>query len=228
MRIAVCDDNADDLQQMCQLVTQYDKSICVHPFCTTQELYECPERFDAVLLDIEMQEAPNGLEIALRMSRQEGHPIILFVTNSAAYAIRGYGLALRYLLKPLTLDALTEALDAVKAELCRDRLVFTVDGYTHVLRAQQIRYAEVSGHRLTLHTDTGVLTLRATLKEICAMLPAGSFCAPHQSYLVNLLHVRSIAKETVLLDDGTQIPISRRRQAEFMDAFHTFLGVDVW
>ena len=34
--------------------------------------------------------------------------IILFLTNSAAYAVQGYGLALRYLLKPLSIDKLAE------------------------------------------------------------------------------------------------------------------------
>lgn len=227
MHLAICDDDPQDLSRLCALVTEYDRSASVRTFRTALELYECREIFDAVLLDIEM-EAPNGFEIALRMARQENHPIILFTTNSAAYAIRGYGLALRYLLKPLTLEALTEALDAVRATLRRDRLTVTVDGQIHVLQAQQIRYAEVSGHRVSLHTDMGVLHLRTTLKDICALLPEGSFCAPHQSYLVNLLHVRSIARDALLLDDGTRIPLSRRRQAEFLQAFHAFLGVDAW
>lgn len=227
MRIAICDDDPRDLQQLCALVRQYDSTTQIATFSAAKDLYESPDRFDAVILDIEM-EAPNGFEVALRMARNEDHPIIVFATNSAAYALRGYGLALRYLLKPLTEDAVAEALDAVKEALQRSRLSVNIDGVTHVLQVQQIRYAEVSGHRVTLHTDSGVLTFRGSLKDICAMLPGRWFCAPHQSYLVNLLHVRSIAKEAVLLDDGTSIPLSRRRQAEFMQAFHAFLGVGPW
>lgn len=227
MRIAICDDDPQDLQQLCALVWQYDSTMQIATFSTARALYESAARFDAVVLDIEMK-APNGFEIALRMARQESHPIIVFATNSAAYALRGYGLALRYLLKPLTEDAVAEALDAVKEALQRSRLSINIDGVTHVLQVQQIRYAEVSGHRVSLHMDSGVLTFRATLKEICAMLPGRWFCASHQSYVVNLLHVRSIAREAVLLDDGTSIPLSRRKQAEFMQAFHAFLGVGPW
>ena len=227
MHIAICDDNPQDLQQLGSLVRQYDHAMHIATFSSAQALYDSPGPYDAVILDIEM-EAPNGFDIALRMARQENHPIIVFATNSAAYAVRGYGLALRYLLKPLTFEAVAEALDAVKEALRRSRLTVSIDGVTHMLQVQQIRYAEVSGHRVTLHTDSGVLTFRGSLKDICAMLPGRWFCAPHQSYLVNLLHVRSIAKEAVILDDGTAIPLSRRKQAEFLQAFHAFLGVDAW
>lgn len=227
MRIAICDDDGKDLQLMQELLIQCAPDLSIRSFSSAQALYESEDTFDAVLLDIEM-EAPNGYEIALRLARQEQHPIILFVTNSAAYAIQGYGLALRYLLKPLTRDVLSEALDAVKAELNRSRLTVSIDGVTHVLQVQQIRFAEVSGHRVSLHTDSGVLTFRATMKDICSLLPGQWFCAPHQSYLVNLLHVRSIGREAVTLDDGTSVPLSRRKQAEFMRSFHTFLGADTW
>lgn len=226
MRLAVCDDDPRDLGCICDLAMQYDKNISVRAFSTARALYECREAFDAVILDIEM-EPPNGFEIAQRMARDEQHPIILFVTNSAAYAVRGYGLALRYLLKPLTFEALAQALDAVRAELGRSRVSFCVDGVTHVLQVPQIHYAEVAGHRVTLHTATGPLTLRGSLKELADALPGRWFCAPHQSYIVNLLHVRAVVGATVHLDDGTVIPISRRRQGQFLQAFYALMGVDV-
>lgn len=227
MRIAICDDNPKDLMQLHALVQQYDRRILLTAFDTAKELYESKQRYDAVLLDIEM-EAPNGFEIALRMARQERHPLIVFATNSAAYAIQGYGLALRYLLKPLTFEAVSEALDAVKEALQRNRLTVNIEGVTHVLNVQDIRYADVLGHRVTLHTASDKLTMRATMKEIFALLPGRWFCAPHQSYLVNLLHVQTIAKDAIWLDDGTKLPLSRRKQAEFTQAFHAFLGVDGW
>ena len=227
MRIAICDDDPNDLQRLHDLLQQYDTRLRIATFSAAQALYESKDRYDAVILDIEM-EAPNGFEIALRMARQENHPIILFATNSAAYAVRGYGLALRYLLKPLTYEAVSEALDAVKEMLNRSRLTVNVDGVTHVLNVQDIRYCEVLGHRVTLHTAGDKLTLRGSMKEIGSLLPGRWFCAPHQSYLVNLLHVRTIAKDAIFLDDGTRLPLSRRKQVEFLQAFHALLGVDTW
>lgn len=227
MHIAICDDNPHDLQQLQALLRQYDSSMQIATFPTAKALYESTVRYDAVILDIEM-EAPNGFEIALRMARQESHPIILFATNSAAYAVQGYGLALRYLLKPLTIESVTEALDAAREALRGNRMTILLDNAAHVLNVQDIYCAEVQGHYITLHTVQGPLRFRSTLKDIVAQLPRRWFSASHQSFVVNLLHVRTIAKDAVYLDDGTHLPLSRRKQAEFLQAFHAFLGVDTW
>ena len=224
MKLALCDDNARDLRRMEELAAQYDPNIELFSFSSAQALYESGRDFDAVLLDIEM-DGPNGYEIALRMAQDESHPVIIFATNSAAYAVRGYGLALRYLLKPLQMDAISEALDAVKQELRSNRLTVTLEGISHVFRVPDIRYAEVQRHRIMLYTEDGCLSFRGALKDLVSQLPGRWFAAPHQSYVVNLLYVRSASKTELVLTDGTRIPISRRRQQEFLHHFHRFLGV---
>lgn len=226
MKVAVCDDNENDLQQLSALLRQYDPNMEVFPFTTARALYESTvdTPYDAVILDIEM-EAPNGYEIALRLSRNEDHPIILFATHSAAYAVQGYGIALRYLLKPLTADALSEAMDAVRRELRNNRLTVILDGTSHVLSAHDILYAEVANHRITIHTGSGKLSYRASLKDLMAQLPGRWFCMPHQSYVVNMLHVRTVSNQEIRMMDGSIIPVSRRKQQEFLQNFHRFLGV---
>lgn len=226
MKVAVCDDDRKELQSLSDALTECGPGMEISCFSTALELYNSArsEKYDAVLLDIEM-EAPNGYEIALRLARQEAHPIILFVSNSADYAVRGYGLALRYLLKPLSRDALTEAMDAVRQELRGSRLTVTLEGATHVLKVPDIHYAEVLGHNITLHTADGDCSFRASLKELISQLPGRYFCAPHQSYVVNLLHVKTVSALEIRMTDGSTIPISRRRQREFLRNFHRFLGV---
>ena len=226
MKLALCDDNAQDLCRMAELSAQYDPDMEIFSFSSAKALCESTLEFDAVLLDIEM-DGPNGYEIALRMAQEENHPVIIFATNSAAYAVRGYGLALRYLLKPLRLEMLSEALDAVKQELRSNRLTVTLDGISHVLKVQDIRYAEVQRHQMTLYTTDGCLSFRGALKDLVSQLPGRWFAAPHQSYVVNLLYVRSASKTELVLTDGTRIPISRRRQQEFLHRFHRFLGVQL-
>ena len=226
MRLAICDDNPQDLKQLSALLHTYDPGIHVDTFAAAAALYESTREnaYDAVILDIEM-ETPNGYEIALRLARDETHPIILFLTNSAAYAVQGYGLALRYLLKPLTIDKLAEAMSAVQQEIRSNRLTITLDGTTHVWKVQDIYYAEVINHHVSLYTNSGVFSFRGSLRELMAQLPDRWFSAPHQSYIINLLHVKSVSFQSVYLTDGTDIPVSRRKQREFTQSFHRFLGV---
>lgn len=226
MRIAVCDDVPEELQEIIGLLRNSEPTAQVDGFSSASKLYAQTERvnYDVVLLDIEM-ESPNGYEIAQRFIRQEPHPIILFVTGSAAYAVRGYGLALRYLLKPLTAQALHEAMVAVREELYGGRVSITVDGTTYVLPVGDILYAEVFGHQTALHTREGTYAFRFSLRDLQTRLPERFFCVTHQSYIVNLLHVAAVTDQVVRMTDGTSIPISRRKRQEFIHRFHQFLGV---
>lgn len=226
MQIAICDDDPKDLHLLREMLKRYDPHITVDSFSTAMDLYRRAQKteYDAVLLDIEM-DAPTGYEIAMQLAREESHPMIVFVTNSAAYAVQGYGLALRYLLKPLTMEAITEAMDAIRQELQGNRLVVMLNGTYHVLKLQDILYAEVVNHHITLHTTGGSFSCRTSLKELTGQLPGRWFCAPHQSYVVNFLHIRTASSQEVCMTDGTRIPISRSRQRDFQQNFHRFLGV---
>ncbi|MBQ2431662.1 MAG: response regulator, partial [Peptococcaceae bacterium] len=96
MRIAICDDDSNDLQAVHTALTQYDTAgnLKIAPFNKASDLFAANKKtpFDIAILDIEMK-APNGYEIAQKLVEQDSAPIIIFLTNSTAYAIRGYGIA---------------------------------------------------------------------------------------------------------------------------------------
>ncbi len=224
MRIAICDDDPQDLQSVHAALTQCG-IFKISSFTKASDLFAANTKtpFDIAILDIEM-EAPNGYEIAEKLIRQKPAPIILFFTNSAAYAIRGYGIAFRYLTKPVDPDLLRQALDAAVCEVRANRFVFTADGNSHIVRMQDIYYFEVFNHHTVLHTGSKNFTFRATLKEITAKLPYGYFGSPHQSYLVNFMHVQTAMAGQLHLTNGAVVPVSRRRQQEFECQLYRYLG----
>lgn len=227
MRIAICDDDPKDLQAVQTALTQYDAAdnLRIASFTKASELFDANKEtpFDIVVLDIEMN-VPNGYEIAQKLVAQDPAPIIIFLTNSTAYAIRGYGIAFRYLTKPIVQDTLCKALDAAICEVKANSFVFAADGCFHVVRMKDIYYFEVFNHHTVLHTMDREFTFRATLKEIVADLPKGYFGSPHQSYLVNFMHVQTAMPGKLHLTNGTVIPVSRRRQHEFETQLHSYLG----
>lgn len=155
MRIAICDDEHEDMLAVLDVVKQYD-SVGQHElFCYSKavDLYQnnAAQAFDIVILDIEM-DAPNGYEIATLLRKESSSPLVIFVTNSMAYTIRGYGVAFRYLTKPLSMDAFTEAMDAAIREVTANRFSFSSDGNTLALQMEVIFYFEVYGHFTTVHT----------------------------------------------------------------------------
>lgn len=105
MKLALCDDDAADLELLAGYCRQYDPALPIHCFSSAAALLErdAQDPFDIVFLDIEMAH-PNGYEAAVELSRRECPPAVIFTTQSFSYAVRGYGLALRYLPKPITYE----------------------------------------------------------------------------------------------------------------------------
>ena len=227
MRVAICDDEHSDLLHLQKMLADYflPGTAVIDCFSAAKELFESAMnvQYDLALLDIEM-EGPNGYEIACKLIEQDSAPLIIFVTNSMAYTIRGYGIAFRYLTKPLDKEMLWAALDAATKEIAANRFTFSVDGTSYILTMDQIYYFEVFNHHTVLNTMDSEYVFRATLKEVVSQLPAGYFGMPHQSYIVNFNHIKTATVKDIQLTNGACIPMSRRRQKDFELQLHQYLG----
>ena len=56
----------------------------------------------------------NGFQLAQSLIQMEKHPLVVFVTKRHEYAVQGYGIAFRYLVKPLDQTLFAAAMDAEK------------------------------------------------------------------------------------------------------------------
>lgn len=226
MRIAICDDEKEAIEKLRTALLGYDGSLVLDSYSSAAGLLSgaAIQRWDAAFIDIEMPSAPNGFDAARQLAEQPSCPLIVFVTHTEAYAVRGYGTAFRYIVKPFTAETIADTMRAIEAALSERRVTLCVDGASLTLDVSEILYAEVFNHTVVLHAVDGSYTFRSTIREFGMQLPKRCFAAPHQSYVVNLMHVRSAGQQAVVMTDGTQIPISRRKRAEFMHCFHNCLG----
>lgn len=230
MRIAICDDDPTDLQDILSLVEQYapfrQSQVTTCTDAASFYLAHQSEPFDLAILDIEMPDplAPNGYDIAKKLVEEDpSPPVILFVTNSMDYTIKGYGIAFRYIPKPLQRASFFEVLDATVKEISAERFLFSANGASHLVRLQDIYYFEVYGHITTLYTAQEKFMLRESLQSISERLPPGWFGAPHISYLVNLDHVQNFSKTEVQMDNRAKIPLARRKYECFAQQIYRFV-----
>lgn len=225
IHLAICDDEDIDLSQALELVGEYDRedNLQISVFHSAAELFERCNAFDIILLDIEM-EPPNGFETAKRLTALPDPPVIIFITKSSAYALKGYGIALRYIQKHIEKSILFEALDAAIGEAAARRMTFKVGDTTYTIRLAELLYIEVLGHYATVHTLNGQYRFRSTLRDIMGSLPKLYFASPHKSYVVNFEKIQSATSDELHLCDGTRIPISRGKSNDFNKAFYRFLG----
>ena len=226
IHIAICDDENMDLVQTLDLLKEYDKGERLHIsafFSAGELLSSSPDTIDIVLLDIEM-EPPSGLEAAKQLMTLAEPPVIIFITKNGAYAPKGYGLAIRYVQKPIDKTEFYEALDTAICEATAHRMTFKTGDTTYTVRLSELLYIEILGHYATVHSTVGEYRFRSTLQEIASNLPKLYFASHHKSYIVNLEKIQSATSYALYLCDGTRIPISRGRASEFNKAFYRFLG----
>lgn len=216
MKIAICDDNKKDLDILHDYCRQYDKNLRICLFDSAKALLAAysEELFDIVFLDIEMA-PPNGYDIAVQLAQETIPPIIIFTTQTLNYAVRGYGLALKYLPKPISYETFAAVLRLAIDQRTPVKISIETNNKIQVFLVSEIDYIEVIRHQVTMHLKSKPkVTLRCSFAAVLASLPSGTFVQTHKSYCVNLHSVMRMEQNTLTLTDGAQIPIGRNFKAQ--------------
>ena len=85
------------------------------------------------------------------------------------------------------------------------------------IAVDHIRYLESYQKQLHIVTDRGTLDLVYQLSAAEKMLDGYGFLRTHKSFLVNAACVSQVGKDSVTLDDGTTLPMSRYRRQSVRD-----------
>lgn len=230
-KIAVVEDNAAVRQELCGFIAQYAQEsgqlLEVTPFADGSQIVE-PYRpgFDIIFLDIEMPTL-GGMPTAERIRLLDPDVVLIFVTNMAQYAIRGYEVdALDFVLKPVSYYQFSTKLDRALQRICRRRggqITLQVGGGVQLLATDDILYLETRDRLLHYHTTTGTWSVRGSLLKAEKDLTAYHFARCNQCYLVNLRHVRGVQADFVQVGEE-RLEISRRQRVAFLAAVAAYVG----
>jgi two-component system, LytTR family, response regulator len=190
-----------------------------------------------VFLDVEMQDM-TGFEMLKQL--KEINFEIIFITSFGHYAIKAIRFnALDYLLKPVDLDLLKEAvqrailkiemtghttnssknLNAKSPEL--DKLAIpTQDGLMIVSLNDIIRMEADANYTIIYLANKGKTIASKNIGEFENMLAGKNFIRVHHSYLVNLRHVTRYIKGAggqLIMSDGSNIDVSRRKKEDLVE-----------
>ena len=230
-KIAVVEDNDAMRAQLCGFIAQYAQEsghqLDVTAFSDGAQLVE-PYRpgFDIIFLDIEMPEL-GGMDAAERIRTVDPDVVLVFVTNMAQYAIKGYEVdALDYVLKPVPYFAFSQQLQKALGQLeKRERhyLAVAVDGGMRRLDAAGIYYLESEGHKVHFYTEKEDFVVPGTLKNYEEKLVGRAFARCNSGYLVNLAQVSGVQQDMVQVGPYT-LQISRPRRKAFMAELADYIG----
>lgn len=229
--LAIVEDEAAYTQQLQQYLTRYQQesgeTLEISTFTDGDEIVEgYRAQYDIILLDVEMK-FMDGMTAAEEIRRVDPEVVIIFITNMAQYAIRGYAVdALDYVLKPVSYFAFSQRLDRAIARMkkrARRYMTIAIKGGAQKLDISAIYYVESQGHTLIYHTAVGRFDTLGTMKEAEEKLEGQGFFRCNKGYLVNLEHVDGI-REGCALVHGENLLISRARKNDFLEALANHVG----
>lgn len=188
---------------------------------------------DLVFLDIEMPDM-NGFEVLASLKEIKFQTI--FVTVHSHYAIQAIRFnALDYLVKPIDpkdlnlairryrsnnqLDQqrqIRNALDNMKRKNALDQVLFLLTQEGGIKMAlRDIVKIEGDRNYSTFYLSTNKTKISSkTLGHFEDLLMGKGFFRCHRSFIVNRHHVDKLLKDSFLLKDESEIPVSRRRKAQ--------------
>lgn len=223
VRIAICDDNAAELQKLEAALLSYiqarqaEAEITFAAFSSGPALLKHVSQnggFDVTILDIVMPYM-TGVEAAAQLRKGNDQSKIIFLTTTSEFAVASYKVnAFYYLLKPFTegelFPLLDKALHSLQAEQSKFVAVKEKAGLKKI-PLHMIEYVESVKHTLNFHLRSGETAVcYAKLTDFKEQLLADKrFVHCHQSYIVNMDKVTTMTNTCFVLQNQTQIPISR-------------------
>lgn len=231
IRIAIVEDEQQYADQLTEYLHQFEQETGQVFDITTYTdgdgiVSKYKAQFDIILMDVEMK-FMDGMSAAEEIRKVDSEVVIIFITNMAQYAIRGYAVdALDYVLKPVSYFAfsqrLTRALGRMKKRETKTISLNTKDGIMR-LDLANVYYIESQGHTMIVHTASGNHEFSGTMKEFEDSLSDQNFFRGNKGYLINLAHVDSV-KDNCAVVRGEELVLSRARKKDFMEALTAYWG----
>lgn len=226
MNIAVVDDEKVIREQICELIRAQHPGYSLKTYESGDELLAAGIPFDMVFLDIQM-DGLNGIETAKKLKRCKEDIVVIFVTGVREYVFDAFDVAaFHYLLKPVEEEKFTEVFQRAEAQILKKksmgkRQIFLKNkGIT--LNQSSILYIESRGKKAAIHTLKEVIEIYAVMSELEDQL-SDSFYRCHRGYLVNMAYITEYDNESITLNNGESVYLTRKKHSEFVKTYMWYL-----
>lgn len=194
---------------------------------------------DLVLLDIEIK-GGSGFQILQQLWPYKFK--VVFITAFDNYAIKAIKFSAHdYIMKPVNEMEFRQAIEQTITDInkCADnqiqtnilmesyrketqskKLVLKTIDSLHIVDISDILFCQSDNSYTTFYLDGNEkIMISKSIKEYVELLQDYSFFRPHQSYLVNLNHVKKIDKSDggfIIMNNKKEIPVSLRQKKKLV------------
>ncbi len=233
IRLLIVEDKKSDSNTLTEYVSTFSKKnnmeIKADVYSSAEEyLSEGGEKkYHVAFLDIRLP-GTDGLNLANTIRKNDKNIVIVFITNLAQFAIRGYEVEAKdFIVKPILYSDFerkfykiiksikTNAEQLVTVKLSHER--------TEVFKMDELVYIEVFHHDVIFHTKYNDFKIIGSLSKIEEKFAALGMIRCSRCYMINPRHIKWIHDYTVNVD-GHELFISRARYQGFISELNKWLG----
>ncbi|CAM3602958.1 LytTR family DNA-binding domain-containing protein [Erysipelothrix urinaevulpis] len=239
INIYLCDDNEEVIAQTKEMIQknslENNLSITLSTFKRAEDmLFHMDDRRDIpdiIFLDIFMDKI-NGMETARKL-RDDGYDgEIIFLTTSHDFVFEAFDVrSFHYLVKQeLSNERFKEVFLKVVEEVDQNQDKYfdcSMGAEVRKIPMKDITYFAIYRRVMRVYYLSDFFEFYETMDNLTKQLEGQGFARTHRAYLVNLRHVAVFKKDTLLLTDGSEIPIGKTYLSDLKKEFNDYV-VNRW
>ncbi|MCB0466129.1 MAG: response regulator transcription factor, partial [Aequorivita sp.] len=179
---------------------------------------------DLVLLDIQLEGAKDGIDLAKEMDKR-GIPYLYLTSQTDPETIKRVKETqpLGYIVKPFTENGLRSNIELAWHNFSltnKDFILLKSEGRTHKINQESILYLKAFDNYCYVVTASDKYLVPHTLKKTSEKLNHDNFIQTHRSYWVNIKKISSTTTSTVYLGEE-EIPLSSSHKEEILEKLNS-------
>lgn len=223
--IGICDDSEEErqyLKQMCErCFTELGQACEYRCFASGEEvLAYSGQRMHLLFLDVEMGQT-DGIQVLHALEETDHVWRVVFVSYHRESVFQSFGLkTLDFGIKPVSYDQIKRWISAMIRENRENAVLqFVTPCGERRLELEQIYCLEAAGNYTYVYEKENRFLTVGNLgawEEKCSRF---ALVRVHRSYLVNLLLVKQISKDEIILENGRRIPVGRKYREDAKERY---------
>ena len=224
--ILIIDDQPEFAQLLKTKLLEITKSApCKVSIVPADNIKNYQEYLDSTILtlflDIEMP--VSGFEIAKNITKLN-IPLI-FISNHDILVFDALLYQPFYFIRKKYLDDdLAKITGWLTHKITNSTYQLTENSTTIAINTNDILYIQSNGNYVEIYTQSHVYTERKTLQNFISDERFKQFLMPARGYLVNYHSIAQVNKDVILINNGVQIFISKKRLKTFYEDYYQLLG----
>ena len=228
IRIAIVDDEKVIKEQIKKLIEKKQTDCEIDTYGTGEDLLKDDSVYDIIFLDIQM-DGMNGIDTARALRQKTEDTVLIFITGVKEYVFDAFDVAaFHYLIKPIEENKFRTVYDRAVLEAGKKKqhsmgqLFVKTRKRNVTLEQSDILYIESRAKKVEIHTRNDIVEAYAGIGELEKQLTE-NFYRCHRGYLVNMAFISEYSSDSITLNNGETIFLTKEKYGEFVKVYMRYL-----